>query len=198
MLRLILALAVALALTRPATAQQGPPPAAAPSPKEKILLEMPQGWYPKGTQRSDKGETTMLYPPGQGGETWSEMLVLQVVRDSQAMPHNYVQQIVEASRTNCDAVGPSPVTEKSINGYPAAALTVSCTKGKRTGKGGLVMVVAMRGREALYVVQRLWQGPAFGRNEAVPVPQDMLKTWGAFARTIGLCDQVDPKHPCPK
>lgn len=188
----VVTLAAVVALAQPAAAQP------APQPKEKILLDMPAGWQAKGTQRSDKGETTMLYPPGQGSESWSEMLVLQVVRDSQAMPHNYVAQIVEASRTNCDAVGPSPTTEKSINGYPAAALTVSCTKGKRTGMGGLVMVVAMRGREALYVVQRLWQGPAFGRNEAVPVPQGMLKDWGAFARTVGLCDQVDAKHPCPK
>ncbi|MGE5502798.1 MAG: hypothetical protein ACM31L_00095 [Actinomycetota bacterium] len=187
-----------LMLAAPAFAQSQAQPQPQPAGKERLLRAIPDGWQAKGTQKSPKGDTTMVFPPGQNSDKWSEMVIVQVVGDPQAAPDAYVNQVVEASRNNCEAIGPSPITEKSINGYPAAAMTVSCTKGRHSGMGGLVMVIAIRGREALYVVERLWQGPSFARNEAVPASQEMLKDWGAYTKSIYLCDIGDPGHPCSR
>jgi hypothetical protein len=196
-MRALVLILTALTLAMPAAAQSQSQPAQ-PQGRERLLRAIPEGWQAKGTQKSPKGATTMVFPPGQGADRWSEMVIVQVVEDPQAAPDAYVAQVVEASRNSCEAIGPSPVTEKSVNGYPTAALTVSCTKGRHSGMGGLVMVMAIRGREALYVVERLWQGAAFARNEAVPIPQETLKDWGAYTKSVYLCDIGDTRHPCSR
>ncbi|CAA7618494.1 conserved exported hypothetical protein [Candidatus Terasakiella magnetica] len=194
-----------LAATPPAEAQMRPQPqprqAVQPRAEhtERLVMTPPAGWQAAGNSSRQNALTTQLLPPGQTPENWTEMLAVQVVADSRASSRDYVQQIIEASRDNCEATGPSPVTEKQLNGYPAAAFTVSCTKGRQTGLGGLVMVIAIRGRESLYVIQRIWRGQPFGREETAPAPREMLQEWANFSRNVSLCDTVDTaRHPCPK
>ena len=126
-------------------------------------------------------------------------MTVQVIADGHADPRDYIQRVVEASRSNCEASGPSPVSEAQTNGYPVATLTVTCTKGRQTGLGGLVAVKAIRGNSALYVIERVWRGQPFERNEIAPVPNDMLQEWAGFLRNVSVCDTADPaRHPCPK
>jgi hypothetical protein len=165
---------------------------------ERLVMTPPTGWKAGAGSGSDTAITSQMFPPGQTSENWTQMLSVQVMADSQADARAYIQRVVEASRTNCEASGPSPVTEKQLNLYPAAALTVSCTRGRQSGMGGLVLAIAIRGREALYVVQRIWRGQPFDRNEVVPVPQEMLQEWAAFSKGVSLCDLSDPRHPCPQ
>ena len=184
--------------------RQQPRPQAAQGPvagqiTEKLLLNPPPGWQSAGTSSTKNSATTHLFPPGQTAEKWNEMLTIQVMGDSQADAREHIQRIVEASRTNCEASGLSPVTEGLSNGYPVSTMTVTCTKGRNSGLGGLVAVKAIRGAQALYVVERIWRGPAFERNEAAPVSPEMLQEWSAFLRAVAVCDDADQAHhPCPK
>ncbi len=166
---------------------------------ERLLLLPPAGWQEGGTTRGGNAITTHLFPAGQNAEKWNEMLSIQVMGDSRADAREHIQRIIEASRTSCEASGPSPVTEGHSNGYPVSTLTVTCTKGRQSGLGGLVAVKAIRGAQALYVVQRIWRGQPFERNSAAPVPPEMLKEWSEFLRGVAVCDQADQqRHPCPK
>jgi hypothetical protein len=184
--------------------QQGRPTQDAQASKgpeltERLLLLPPPGWQEGGTTRGSNAITTHLFPPGQNAEKWSEMLSVQVMGDSKADAREHIQRIIEASRTNCEASGPSPVTEGTANGYSVSTMTVTCTKGRQSGLGGLVAVKAIRGAQALYVVQRIWRGQPFERNSTAPIPPEMLQEWAAFLRGVAVCDQADPvKHPCPK
>jgi len=183
--------------------EQGRPAQAQPPTSgeltERLLLLPPAGWQEGGTTRARNAITTHLFPPGQNSEKWNEMLSIQVMGDSSADAREHIQRIVEASRTNCEASGPSPVTEGTANGYPVSTLTVTCTKGRQTGLGGLVAVKAIRGAQALYVIERIWRGQPFERNSTAPVPPEMLREWSDFLRGVAVCDQADPaKHPCPK
>lgn len=186
---LIAAALAALAL--PAAAQQGPS-------GERLLMSPPPGWTPMPTQRGDKVATTRILPPGQTPENYSEMLTVQVYPGKEGDARGYVESVLAYSRANCEQVGPSPVSEASINGYPMASVTVACTKGKSTGAGGFALVQAIRGTDALYVVQRLWRGKPFSPDQPLPVPREMLQDWSAFGRTVGLCDSRDNRHPCPR
>ncbi|BAE52789.1 hypothetical protein [Paramagnetospirillum magneticum] len=204
-LALLAALTLAAAAL-PASAQMRQPgrPAQEPSAgngelSERLLLLPPAGWQEGGTSRGGNALTTQLFPPGQNSEKWDQMLSIQVMGDSKADARDHIQRIVEASRANCEASGPSPVTEGNSNGYPVSTLTVTCTKGRQSGLGGLVAVKAIRGNQALYVVQRIWRGQPFERNSTAPVPPDMLKEWSQFLRGVAVCDEADPqRHPCPK
>ena len=197
-LALVLASGLASAQMRQPPRQPAPATAGA-TITEKLLLNPPPGWTSVGTSSTKTSATTHLFPPGQNAEKWNEMLTIQVMSDSQADAREHIQRIVEASRSNCEASGLSPVTEGLSNGYPVSTMTVTCTKGRNSGLGGLVAVKAIRGAQALYVVERIWRGPAFERNEPVPAPPDMLQEWSAFLRAVAVCDDADSaKHPCPK
>jgi len=199
---LLVSSAAAWAQIRSQPARPTPPPTAAPPPgemTERLLLVPPQGWKTAGSGGSKTTLTTQMFPGNESSDNWTEMLSVQVVADGRADPRDHIQRIVEASRTNCDASGPSPVTEGLTNGYPVATMTVTCTKGRVSGMGGLVAVKAIRGAQALYVIQRVWRGPAFERNEVAPVPEGMLKEWSSFLRAVSVCDIADStRHPCPK
>lgn len=173
--------------------------AATPVITEQLLLIPPAGWKEGGTSRSHNAATTNLFPPGQSSEQWDQMLSVQVIGDSTASARDHLQRIIDASRSNCEASGPSPITEGAINGYPVYTLTVTCTKGRHTGLGGLVAVKAIRGGQALFVIERVWRGQPFEHNEPLPASQDMLKEWSEFLRGVSVCDRADSvRHPCPK
>ena len=204
-MRRIAILAVLVPLLVPATGwsqtrqQQPPAPPPGAEATEQLLMTPPPGWNIQGSGANRNSVTKQLFPPGQTSETWNEMMTIQVLADATAVPRDYIQRIIEASRNNCEASGPSPLNEALTNGYPVATLTVTCTKGRQTGLGGLVAAKVIRGKAALYVVQRIWRGTAFNRDEVPPIPKDMLQDWAAFLRGVSVCDTADPTHhPCPK
>lgn len=184
---------------QPRQQQTQPTPPTTGEITERLVMTPPTGWQMAGSTASQNTISRQLLPPGQTTENWQEMMSIQIMVDPHADPREHIQRIVEASRTNCEASGPSPVTEAQTNGYPVATLTVTCTKGRQTGLGGLVAVKAIRGGAALYVIQRIWRGQPFERNEIAPVPPHMLQEWAGFLRNVSVCDSSDPvRHPCPK
>ncbi|CCG42947.1 hypothetical protein [Magnetospirillum molischianum] len=189
----LLAAAPVLAQSSPAPAQE------AVQPTERLVMIPPEGWQNGGSSASRTAIATHLFPPGQNSENWTEMLTIQVIVDPRAEARAFVQRVVDASRSGCDAAGPSPASEGMTNNYPVATLTVTCTRGHQSGMGGLVAVKAIRGQQALFVVERLWRGPAFARDDSAPIPKSTLQEWSTFLRGVSLCDHADPiRHPCPR
>lgn len=187
-----LALALLLTALSSAGSAQVPQPAG-----ERLVMNPPDNWVPVSVQRGEKVNITRLFPPGQSDKQWSEMITMQIYTNSEKSPRSFIEDVVRYSRDNCEAAGPSAVTEAPVNGYPMARVAVSCSKGRASGMGGYVLVQAMRGREALYVVQRHWRGPPFDKNNPPSFPPEMLSEWGNFLGSIGLCDTRDGRHPCP-
>lgn len=163
---------------------------------ERLLMNAPAGWSAVPIQRGEKMVVTRLFPPGESEKQWSQAITVQMYPNSEQSARAFVEGIIAYSRDNCEAAGPGPVNESQNNGYPIATVTVTCTKGRTSGLGSFALIQAIRGREALYVVQRQWRGPAFGKDQNPAFPPDMLKDWGEFSRTVGLCDTRDSKHPC--
>lgn len=189
-MRLPLLLAAALLAALPAEAQQAPP-------GERLLMNAPAGWSALPLQKTEKASITRLFPPGENDKQWTQSITVQMYPGSEQPARGYVEGVIAYSRDNCEAAGPGPVSEAMSNGYPIASVTVTCTRGRASGLGGFVLVQAIRGRDALYVVQRQWRGPAFGKNQNPDFPPNMLKEWGDFAKTVGLCDTRSPRNPCP-
>lgn len=165
---------------------------------ERLVMDPPDGWVPVQVQRGEKVNITRLFPPGANDKQWTEMITLQIYPGSEKSPRSFVEDVIRYGRDNCEAAGPTPVTEAPNNGYPMATVALACSKGRSSGMGGFVYVQSIRGKEALYVVQRHWRGPPFDKNGGPAFPPDMLREWGAFAKSVGLCDTRDSRHPCPR
>ena len=164
---------------------------------EHLLLTPPAGWQPVQMQRSEKMTITRLYPPGENEKAWTEIVTVQIYPTNNQSARQFAESLIQFTREACDAIGPSPVTERAVNGYPLAAVSVTCSRGKSSGMGGFVMATVIRGKDAIYAVQRQWRGPAFGHNQSPAFPPDMLRRWSVFFPTISLCDTRDTRHPCP-
>ena len=164
---------------------------------ERLLMNAPAGWSTVPVQRGEKMVVSRLFPPGESDVQWSEAITVQAYPQSDQSARSFVEGIIAYSRDNCEAAGPGPVAETQNNGYPSATVTVTCTRGRTSGLGSFALIQAIRGRDALYVVQRQWRGPAFSKDQAPAFPPDMLKHWGEFARTVSLCDARNGRHPCP-
>lgn len=164
---------------------------------ERLLMHAPAGWSAIPLQRGEKMVISRLFPPGENEKQWTQAITVQMYPGSDQSPRSFIENIIAYSRDNCEAVGPGPVNENQNNGYPAANVTITCTKGRTSGLGSFALIQAIRGRDALYVVQRQWRGPAFGKDQNPAFPPDMLKDWGDFSKTVGLCDGRDSRHPCP-
>lgn len=176
---------------QPQAQQQGPA-------GERLLMAPPAGWQSVPVQKTDKVAITRLYPPGQSEKQWSEMITVQIYPGAGQSPREFIENVIQFSRANCEAAGPGPVTEATINNYPAAIVSVACTKGKQSGMGNMVLVTAIKGREALYAIQRQWRGAPFAANEKPDMPPEMIQAWNNFPRSVGLCDTREPqRHPCP-
>lgn len=173
-------------------------PAFAQSPQgELLLINPPSDWTALPTQKNETMSLTRMLPPGQTEADWSEMITVQIYPGSDITPRNFVENVISYSRANCEAAGAGSVNESLVNNYPFAAVSVTCTKGNTSGKGSVVMVQSLRGRDALYVVQHQWRGPAFNRGEAPAIPKTIVQGWREFG--MGLCDTRAPeRHPCPK
>lgn len=184
--------ALLLALALPAGAQSPP------SEGERLLITPPQGWQATPSATQGTMVSSRMFPPGQTPETWTEAISVQRHNDRAAKAKDFVQGMVQTSRKSCEGVQVGNLEETPINGYPAASVRVACTKGKQTGQSGLMMVTAIRGREAMFVVQRMWKGPPVTPNQAVPVPTAVLIDFTSFAKTITVCDNRTPDHPCAK
>lgn len=189
MRRLPILAAVLAVVATPAAAQQ--------QFGERLLMNAPAGWSAVPIQRGEKMVVTRLFPPGESDKQWSQAITVQMYPGLDQSARAFVEGIIAYSRDNCEAAGPGPVSEGQNNGYPSATVTITCTKGRASGLGSFALIQAIRGREALYVVQRQWRGPAFGKDQNPAFPPDMLKEWGEFARTVGLCDSRTSKHACP-
>lgn len=165
---------------------------------ERLLMTPLAGWKKGGATSSRSVVVTHLLPAGQSTEDWTEMVTIQVIADARTDARTVVNRVAEASRSGCDVAGPSPISEGVLNNYPVATMTVTCNRGHQSGKGGLVAVKAIRGRQALFVVERLWRGAPFGPSDPVPVPTEVLQDWALFLRGVSVCDEADPRHhPCP-
>ncbi len=164
---------------------------------ERLLFNAPQGWTTVPVQRSDKMIVSRMLPPGQNDKQWTESITLQMYPNAEFTPRGFVENAITHARTSCEAAGPGPVTETQVNAYPMALVTIACSKGKQTGMGSYVLIQAIRGKDALYVVQRQWRGTPFGKNQDPAIPGGTLKEWAEFSKSVGLCDTRDTRHPCP-
>ncbi|MBF0324761.1 hypothetical protein [Magnetospirillum moscoviense] len=191
-MRFALAALIVAGLATPALAQQYPPPG------ERLVMNPPAGWAAVPVQKGEKMSITRLFPPGEDDKNWNELITVQVYTAHDQSPRTFIDSVIQYSRDNCEAAGASAVTEVPTNGYPMAVVSVTCTKGRKSGMGGFVLVQAIRGREALYVVQRQWRGLPFAKDQTPPFPDGLLRRWSEFSHQVSLCDTRDNRYPCPK
>lgn len=183
MRRIVFVCSVLIALAAPAVAAE--------------RLQVPQlaDWKVLSTVTDKTGQATDLIPVGETGETWTRRISVQAFRGVPLTVPDFLDQAVSNAASVCEAAAAGPVSLGRVAGLDAGSRTIACGKYKGDGHGTFVLHFAIRGREAFYVVSRMWRGAPFAQGQ-VPVPDDELAEWRAYADGIDVCDTSDSRRPC--
>ncbi|MCK6454529.1 MAG: hypothetical protein L6R19_27330 [Alphaproteobacteria bacterium] len=208
-----LAAALLLAGAVPAAAQRTPPPAAEPEealpparealpPGENLLLEPPAGWELGFSDRDDDQAQYQYLPRGQEIENWTELLTVQVFFALRNVPPRAVlERMRKGFEANCDGAAAEAPAERMIAGYPSARQLLLCGRNRAGGgpagrqRGEIALILAVGGRDALYVVQRAWRGQPFG-GPAPAAARALVPGWQQYLDRVRVCDTRDRAKPC--
>ena len=193
--RFVLILGLALVAAVPALRAQQPASAAL-SPGENLLASLPQGWSLGFSDRDDGRAIYEYLPPDQQVEDWQEMMTVQIFFDLNSVPPSaLLGQMRAGFEAECEAAGADQLVERTVNGYPAARQLLLCGQAQQSGMGEVTLVLALAGRDSLYVVQRAWRGNPF-KGAAPQAASTLLADWAQHLDSIKLCDTRDKSRSC--
>lgn len=202
-----LGLAVALAIPGGVTPVSAQEPVVPPA-GEVFFATPPEGWV-LGFSHKDKAKRHEEYiPAGQRVQNWTEMVTVQVFYGlgTQAKGNldlrGYVLFIAKNTEEKCRETKVEPPLMSRVGSHESATIAIVCKDPDRTKyppqavmkNYEFLMLRAIQGRDALYVVQRAWHDDT--ERDAPLSSSATLKEWGAFFNRIEICDARDPAPVC--
>jgi hypothetical protein len=164
---------------------------------ERLLVPELPGWKTLDSVADRSAEVTEMIPGLEDSRTWTRRLSVHAFRGSPMTAGQFLAGLEPRSGEVCDSILAEPVKPQRLAGAEAGRRVVSCGRYKGDGKGSYALYLAVRGREALYVVARSWRGNPF-RPGQPPVAVTELDDWNAYLDGVRLCDTNDLSRPCPK
>lgn len=165
---------------------------------EQLLVPLPPGdWIVGYAAGNGNQDITEYVPRGQRVDDWGEMLTVQVFRGDPMPALAFLERMKAAADREqpCDVTDFSIIGSRKVDGYDGSRASMYCTRGKQTGKGEITLFQALRGRDALYVVQRAKRTPPY-TTKAVPTTPEESPAWGNHLNSVSVCDSRDPGRPC--
>ncbi len=189
---------IAGAMTALAALSFAPAPAMA---NEQLFVGVPDGWQKLAEPEGDSGNTSRYVPAGESAEEWSEMLTLQRYPGVLLDVTEYIDQVIGRIIAGCLRPrhdGPKPV---EASAYPAKIAYIECRgpdplrmeTDKQLKAIEFVVVKAIQGREAFYVVKRAWHGNTPDRH---PLNFETAPQWIGIVKDSELCDLDDRGQTC--
>ena len=163
--------------------------AQAPTTSERLLLAQLPGF--KVDHQSSEGNLALAQwvPIGETSSVWTRMLTVQVRRHTTADPASFLNGVAAQWAGSCPASSHQPVAVGRANGYVASTLLIRCPRNPKTGKPETTALRAIKGNDALYVIQM-----AFRSNP----PDRDLADGMRYLTKVTVCDTRDfARHPCP-
>jgi hypothetical protein len=168
----------------------GPAARAQPLEDENLLLAPPAGFEVGHHQDSRDGVTLIEWvPAGETVQNWSEMVTVLVFRKRPDLdPEGFLRRLQAKWLTDCKGAAPAPVMKGNVNGYVSATMLMRCPLFPSTGKPETTIFGAIKGKDALYMVQRAV------RAAGSPAEVERLR---AYMAEVSACDTRSREHPCP-
>lgn len=160
-------------------------------------LQVPQlaGWKVIANVTDRSGESADLIPANETADSWTRRITVQAFRGVPLTVQAFLDQVLTRTAEVCDGATAGPPSLGKVSGADAGSRTVACGRYKGDGRGTFTLHYVIRGREALYVVTRLWRGAPFN-PASVPISAEELQEWSDYVGGIELCDSQDPKRAC--
>ena len=155
---------------------------------ENLLLSPPKD-FKIGFQSNHDGRLmTEWVPAAETVGDWTQMLTVQIFRGANVDAPSFLQDVGKRYMDACPGTTAKGIYTGQVNGYVVSMLLLKCPMNPGTGKPETTAFRVIKGKDALYSVQRAWR--------SVPSDQDVDEVMHALAR-VTVCDTRAPEHPCP-
>lgn len=155
------------------------------------LIVSPPTEFKVGFDSHDANSSITEFVPAQETvEDWSRMLTVQVFHHAKIEAAAFLQGLGKRYVEACPGttVRGKGINTGKVNGYVVSMLYLQCPGNPATGKPETTIFRAIKGQDALYLVQRAWR--------AVPADQEVAEVMQALSHVI-VCDTRAAEHPCP-
>jgi hypothetical protein len=167
---------------------------------ERLVAEVPPGWFVAATNRTASTSTEMLLPEGQTEAGWTDAIAVVRLAGAPPPPLTEFYAMAEQDFAARCALAPGigrPQENADDRGYAAAFQLLICPRSKDAEQGEVMMYKVTRGEEGTYQVQRAWRMPAQESVEAMQIQRTMLDQGAAYLKSVHLCDTRREDRPCP-
>lgn len=155
---------------------------------ENLLFSPPKDFKIAFQTNRDNRLMTEWIPAAETVDDWTQMLTVQIYRGGTVDAATFLQGVGERYMDACPGTTAKGIYTGQVNGYVASMLLLKCPKNPGTGKPETTAFRVIRGKDALYSVQRAWR--------AVPSDQEVDDVMHVLAK-VTVCDTRAPEHPCP-
>ncbi|HTH15583.1 MAG TPA: hypothetical protein VL974_02930 [Magnetospirillum sp.] len=160
-------------------------------------LQVPElpGWKVVVNVADRAGESTELIPAAETADGWTRRVTVQAFRGSPMTVPDFLDQVVQRTAEVCDGATAGPSGLGKVSGLEAGTRSIACGRYKGDGRGSFTLHYVVRGREAFYVITRLWRGVPFNPS-TTPISQEELAEWTDYVNSVEVCDTTDPARRC--
>lgn len=168
-----------------------------PSP-EHLLAEPPSGWL-QSFRTDGPGIRMVEFVPAQSdADEWTEKVSFESFSDPPLPdPIELLKSIAEDQRKACKGFSDYDTFSGVENDYPTSVRLFVCRVNPLNNQGQLTLVKTIRGDSHFYVITRAKRVPPIEANGDTPMPPETMAEWSAYLRAITVCNDTDPRHPCP-
>ncbi len=178
-----------VAPTRPA-----PPPDTSP---ERLLAQPPEGWLQNFHTEGPGIRMVEYVPPKTDSNDWTDKLSFESFSAAPLPdPIQLLKSIADDQRKTCRKFSDHETFSGVENDYPTSVRLFICYANPLTNKGQLTLVKTIRGDSHFFVITRAKRVAAI-ESDTMPMPPEVMAEWSLYLRAIKVCNDTDPRHPCP-
>lgn len=180
MSRLLISLAIALLLIRPASAQLV---------NENLLVALPPGY--KIGFRTERNAMLMreMVPDNETVDNWTEMVTVQIFHGMKATPEAFKDTLQRQWNAACPGATGAEITSAVENGYAVLLWLLDCPRNPGTGKPEFTWFKAIAGNDSFYLVQKAFK---------FEPTKEQVNHWMRYLKTVAVCDTRLAARACPQ
>ena len=172
---------------------------------EHLLAAPPPNWI-RSFEMNEAGVRLVEFIPAESDlEQWTDKISFESFKgggsdalgDELPDPIRLVRNIAKQRERACDGAADFNTFSGLENNYPTSVRLLLCHRNKETGRGEITMLKTVQGNSDFYVIQRTRLVEPYVDQPLAPMSNDEMGLWSLYFRSITVCDNTLPEHPCP-
>ena len=165
---------------------------------ERLLAEPPSGWLQSFRTETPGIRMVEFVPAQTNADEWTEKVSFESFSDPPLPdPIELLKSIADDQRKACKKFSDHETFSGVENDYPTSVRLFVCRANPLNNQGQLTLVKTIRGDSHFYVITRAKRVPPIESDGDMPIPPATMAEWSVYLRAITVCNDTDPRHPCP-